>query len=690
MRVFSFATILSVGLSQDAVAQVVSPDIASLQMKTIQAVVKNLKTKHVRPKAIDDNFSKTIWKKYIEGLDPNKTVFMQTDLNGLKQYELRIDDELNAGTTEFFKAVFTIYKQRLIEADAGFQKILEKPMRFTKDESIQLDGSLLQFAANKLALQEVWRKKAKYMVLKKMVDLDKDKLNSMELEKEARTKVAKWLANSFKTLKGEYAFNEKFSQYLNTITLEVDPHSTYAAPVKAKIMEERMAKRFYGIGIELQDKDGDVFVKSLRPGGVAIKSGKIDINDRILRVSDAKGSMVDVSGMPITDIPELIRGDKDTRVSLDILKSDGLECTVSLTRAEVKDEEGRARSAIMEQNGQKIGYIYLPEFYADASNSVGIRAANDVEIELNKLNNANVAAVIVDLRNNGGGSLEEVVKMSGFFLGKGPKVQLRDATGVIIQTSVGGAIFKKPMVVMVNEQSASASEIFAAAIQDYKRGIIIGSPSTYGKGTAQATVPMGKMGDAQQGIPNQSFGSLRLTEFQFYRVNGASTQLRGVKADVVLPGKLAYLKIKEKDNRTALSWDSIPAAVYSESNQPVVWNNILNLAHKAVGNEEAFKTIEDKSKMIAQNQTIPVSLNSAKFRKVQEELLAYTKNIEEAAKLSITQKIKVTGTLAGQEMEENEWYRQWLSTISADLYLEKTLRIMNTVIAATANLNEKP
>ncbi|MCX2453646.1 carboxy terminal-processing peptidase [Pedobacter sp. PLR] len=686
-RVFSFAAILFSGLAHEAIAQSSPQDIESLQKKTIEAVVRNLKQKHVRPKAIDDNFSKIIWRRYLEGLDPNKSILLLSDLNALKKYELSIDDELNAGTTDFFTATFKIYQQRLNEAELGFKRILGNPMTFSKDETIQLDGSLLKFAVNKSALQEVWRKKAKYLVLKKMFDLDKNKLNSPALEKEARARVAKWLTSSFKTLRAEYALNEKFSQYLNTITLEVDPHSSYAAPIKARGMEDQMAKRFFGIGIELQDKEGDVFVKSLRPGGVALKSGLIDINDRILRVSDTKGSMVDIAGMPITDIPDLIRGDKDTQVSLDLLKGNGLERTVSLKRAEVKDEEGRARSAIMEQEGQKIGYIYLPEFYADVAGASGAHAATDVEIELLKLKEAKVNAIIIDLRNNGGGSLDEVIKMSGFFLGKGPKVQLKDGVGVKIHTSGVAALYNGPLAVMINEQSASASEIFAAVIQDYKRGIVIGSPATYGKGTAQATVPMGKMGDKAKGIPDQSYGSLRLTEYQFYRVNGGSTQLRGVNADVVLPGKLAYLKIKEKDNVTALSWDSIPAAVYTEINKPAAWNNIINLAKEAVGKEEGFKTIDETSKLIARNQLAPIHLNADQFNKMQQNLLAYTKKIDQAAILPSSKKIRITGTMQNAAESGNEWYQQWLDVISTDLYVEKSLRIMNKVITATAKIN---
>lgn len=679
IRMLALAALLFSGAEQAALAQSIDTNITAIQKMTIKAVVKKLEKDHVKPKAIDDDFSRSIWKKYLESLDPNKDVLLQSDFQDLKKYELSIDNELHEGSVDFFVSAYQIFHKRLLEAQAGYKKILERPMAFNKDETVQMNGSLLDYPTSKAALEKVWQKRAKYFVLKKMIDLDSNKVNNPALEKQARLKVDKWLGNVFKNLVGSSALNERFSQYVNTITMEVDPHTSYFAPVKARSVNNDMAKRFFGIGLELQDKEGDVFVKSLKPGGVAIKSGLVDINDRILRISDTKGVMVDVAGIPITEVADLIRGDKDTEVSLDLLKSSGQEKTVSLKRAEIKDEEGRARSAVIEKNGLKIGYIYLQEFYADAANPAGFHCADDVGRELLKLKAQHVNGVIIDLRNNGGGSLDEVVKMSGYFLGNGPKVQIRDGNGIKIYTSNEASIYDGPLAVMINEQSASASEIFAAAIQDYKRGIIIGSQSSYGKGTAQGTLPMGKMGDQAKGIPDLNFGSLRLTQFQFYRVNGASTQLRGVKADVVLPGKLAYLKIKEKDNLTALHWDSIPAANYSEFNKPLIWNNILNLATKAIGNDAKFKTIDENSRLLAQHQLDPVDLISGKFIRQQDQLLAYTKKIDRIAQLDGDRKLKITGTMDNSGAAENEWYGKWLNTLSTDLYLDKGLDIIGVM-----------
>jgi carboxyl-terminal processing protease len=658
-----------------AAAQAVNDEVIAKQKMTIQAVIRNLEKDHYSPKSIDDNFSKIIWKKYLLALDPNKNVLLQTDLQELKKYELTIDDELKQGSVDFFTAAYTIYQQRLKEDKVLYQKILEKPFDLHKKETLQLNGDLQEFPASRQALEEIWRKRLKYTVLKKMTD------QGLTSEKLARQKVSKWMDNVFKNLMADAAIHEKFSLYVNTITLEMDPHTSFFGPVKARGVNEHMSKRYFGIGLELSDKEGDVVIKALRPGGSAIKSGLVEVNDQILQISDAKGIMVDISGVPIAEVADLIRGDKDSDISLSLKKSNGTEKTVSLKRTEIKEEEGRARSAIIQSADKQIGYIYLPEFYADFANADGAHCAADVEKEVTRLKALNVSGIVIDLRNNGGGSLDEVVKMTGFFIGAGPKVQIRDKQEVKIFNTWQSPLYDGPLAVMINENSASASEIFAAAIQDYKRGMIIGSSSSYGKGTAQATVPMGKMENKEKGIPALKFGSLRLTMNKFYRVSGASTQLKGVKADIILPGKYQYLKIKEKDNVTALAWDSIPATNYRLFNNPDLWDNILNLANEHIAQQEAFKVIGRNTGLLARQENEPVDLNIDKFRKQQANLLSIMKQIDQAVQLPEAQKLKVTGTSV--DANQPGWYAKWLDTLSADLYIGESIGIMNNIISRT-------
>lgn len=677
------------GISQHALAQSEQDQSLAYQKMTIAAVVRNIEKGHFRPKPINDDFSQAIWKKYLLALDPNKNVFLQSDLEQLKKYEFSIDEELNGGSAEFFNAAYQLYQRRLQEISLLYKDILAKPFDLHKKESVQLNGTLLSFAKDRKELDQVWRKRLKYYLLKKMIDLEAERKatgasalvqgkggKSDLLEKEARMKIRKWLDNSFKTLMSPSYIEEKFSQYLNTITFEMDPHTTYFAAVKARSVNEQMAKKYYGLGLELADKEGEVWVKSLRPGGVAIKSGLVDVNDRLLRITDRRGTMIDLDGVPITEVAELIRGDKDTEISLGLRKVNGIEKTISLKRGEIKEEEGRARSAVIHKGNQKIGYIYLPEFYADFNNPEGAHAAADIATELQQLKTAGVAGIVIDLRNNGGGSLDEVVKMSGYFLGSGPKVQVKGKEGVKAYATYDAPVYDGPLAVMINENSASASEIFAAVIQDYRRGIIIGSRSSYGKGTAQSTLPMGKMGDKAKGILPLNFGSLRLSLNQFYRVDGGSTQLKGVESDLILPGKLQYQKIREQDNETALSWDSIAPANYRVFNRTLIPNNVLALENEEIGKNEAFKVIAENSRLLAEHANDPLSLDLPKFKEQQAKMLSWSKKIDEAAQLPELKRMTITGTRLTSEGPGLEWYGKWMEGVSRDIYVDQTMKVM--------------
>lgn len=667
------------GAMQGLTVQAQAPGTAEVQKATMLAVVKNLKENHVSPKVIDDGFSKTIFKKFLEGLDQNKDIFLKSDFGKLSGYELLIDNELNEGSLSFFNAAFELYQQRLQAASAGYAKALAKPFDFSKPESLQLNGKLRQYAASQAELNILWEQRAKYLVLKKMMDTDKSKMTSPVSEQEARTKVAHWLANIFKNLTGPSARNDKFSQYLNTVTLGVEAHTVYFPPVQVKSVDARMAKRFFGIGIELQDKEGDFFIKSLRPGGVALSSGQIEVNDRIVSVSNAGGEMVDVVGMPIFEVAEMIKGDNGTTVSLGLLKASGQQKMITLKRAEVNEDESKARSAIIQKGGRKIGYLYLREFYVDPNDPKGAHAAVDVQSEILKLKSEKVDGIVFDLRDNPGGSMDEVVDIAGFFLGPGPKVLVKEMSSLYTPTTDRKAIYTGPLVVMLNEHSASASELFASAIQDHKRGLIIGAPASYGKGTAQPTIPMGKMGDKVKGIPNVSYGSIRISQYRFYRVTGASTQLRGVTSDIVLPGKLAYLEGREKNWDSALPWDSISPADYKPYYDAATYNKMRKLGREAIGQLNAFKMIDENSRLLSEQQLRPVSLKPLEFLQQQQTLAGYIQKIDEVGRLTGTKRLKVMAT-PGDEGTEKEWYQKWIKEVSADIYIDKTLDVINKLM----------
>jgi carboxyl-terminal processing protease len=655
------------------------PGVAEIQKATILSVVKNLKENHVHPKPIDDNFSKIIWKKFLEGLDPNKDVFLKSDFDELKPYLLRVDNDLNEGATTFFNAAFERYQVRLNEAAEGYKKALATPFDLTVNESVQLNGKLRDFASTESELNILWRQRAKFLVLRKMMELDKTRMNSVELEKQARAKIEHWLSNSFKNLTGSMARGDRFSQFLNTVTLEIEPHTQYIAPVQLKAVNASMAKRFFGVGLELQEREGDIFIKSVRPGGMALKSGQVHAEDRIVSISNATGQMVDIVGMTGAEVGGMIRGDKDTKVSLGLLTSNGLQKTVTLTRAEINEEETKAKSAIIEKNGKKIGYLYLREFYVDVTDAKGAHAAIDFRAELLKLKEAKVTGIVVDLRNNPGGSLDEVVDIAGYFLGPGPKVLVKEVNALFTPTTTEAALYTGPLVVMMNENSASASEIFAAAIQDHKRGLIIGAPASFGKGTAQPTIPMGKLGDRKKGIPSVSYGSLRISQFQFYRVTGASTQTKGVQSDIVLPGKLAYLESREVFRDSALPWDSISPADYKPVHTINSWNKMKSLGRNAVGQINIFKNIDEMSKLLAQEQLKPISLKPMEFVKQQQALLDYSKQIEVEEQLPVNKRLKVLA-VPGYSTPVNDWYTKWTKELSKDIYIDKTIDIINSVM----------
>jgi carboxyl-terminal processing protease len=660
-------------------AKAQEPSAAEIQKATILSVVKNLNENHVHPKPIDDKFSRIIWKKFLEGLDPNKDVFLKSDFDDLKPYELKIDNDLNEGSLTFFNAAFERYQLRLNSAAAGYKKILDKPFDLTVNEQVQLNGKLRSFAGTEAELANLWRQRAKYLVLRKMMELDKTKMGSMALEKGARAKIDRWLSNSFKNLMGKSARDDRFSQFLNTVTLEVEPHTQYIPPVKLKTVDANMAKRFFGVGLELQEREGDIFIKSVRPGGMAMRSGKVQAEDRIVSVSNAAGEMVDIVGMSGVDVGGMIRGDKDTKVSLGLMTANGQQKTVTLLRAEINEEETKAKSAIIEKNGKKIGYIYLREFYVDVNDAKGAHAAIDFKAELLKLKEAKVAGIVVDLRDNPGGSLDEVVDIAGFFIGPGPKVLVKEVDTLFTPTTQEPAVYTGPLAVMINEHSASASEIFAAAIQDHHRGLIIGAPASFGKGTAQPTIPMGKFGNKAKGIPSVSYGSLRISQFQFYRVTGASTQSKGVQSDIVLPGKLAYLETREKFRDAALPWDSISPAAYKPSNSLNSWNKMRNLGRAAVGEIKIFKNIDEKSKLLAEEQLKAISLKPVEFVKQQQALLNYTKQIEVFQQLPAAKRLKVLAA-PGYSIPTKDWYIKWTKALATDIYIDKTIDILNNVM----------
>jgi carboxyl-terminal processing protease len=648
---------------------------------------------HYSPQNINDAFSKKIFKKYINDLDPEKNIYLQSDMDLLqKKYEARIDDEIKGSTVEFFLAAGKAFNTRMEEAALLCKEILLNPFDFSIDEEVLLDGDKLNYAANTAEIKERWRKKLKYMTLERYSDLldvrEKNKgkegfvaKTDEELGKDARDKTKKVIDRLFERFRFKFNDDDKFNLFVNAITTTMDPHSEFFPPVDKRYFDEEMSGRFFGIGASLQYDEGNIKVSSILTGSPAFKSGELQAGDIIQKVAQGKEEPVDLTGYVVTDAVKLIRGKKGTEVRLTVRKQDGTLKVVTLIRDQIVQDETFARSAIVKNANSKIGYIFLPEFYADFDNPNGNRSFIDVAKEVAKLKEEKVDGIVIDLRNNGGGSLYDVVQMAGLFIEDGPIVQVKDRENKpsVLKDKDKSVLYSGPLAVMVNEFSASASEIFAAAIQDYGRGVIIGSTTTYGKGTVQRNIGL----DQGFSLSNSDLGTVKLTLQKFYRINGGSTQLRGVSSDIVLPDQLEYLKVREKDDPDALPWDEINKSPYSNWNAGYDLKTIQQLSNQRLENDQAFKLIKDNTDWLAKQNDKRFSLQLDKYRKEQKAVRATF--VQNEALIKLKEEISVSAL----PNEENRWasdankqerFNQWLKNLRKDIYLDQAVKVVNDII----------
>ncbi len=662
--------------------------------KVLRLVGEMLMDYHFNPQDINDDFSAKVFKKYIKELDPEKTFFQKGDITILRKYEARIDDEIKGSQVESFLAAGKLFDQRMEEAALLIKEILAKPFEFTSDEDVQLDEDKLDFTANAAELKERWRKKLKFSVLERYADLLEQREKNKgkegfvvkpdeELEKEAREKVIKTYDRYFDRFRAKFNDDDKFNVFVNAITTTMDPHTEFFPPVDKRYFDEEMSGTFYGIGATLQYDEGNIKITSIVTGSPAYKSGELQPGDVIQKVGQGSAEPVDLTGYSVTDAVKVIRGKQGTEVRLTVKKADGTFKVVNLKREKIVQDEAYARSAIVNENGSKIGYIFLPEFYANFDDPNGNRSFTDVAKEVNKLKEEKVDGIVIDLRNNGGGSLYDVVQMAGLFIDEGPIVQVkdRDSKPTVLKDKDRNVLYNGPLAVMVNEFSASASEIFAAAIQDYGRGIVIGSTSTYGKGTVQRNIGLG---ENAYSMSNSELGTIKLTLQKFYRINGGSTQMRGVTSDIVIPDNLEYLKLREKDDPDALPWDEIGKASYNQWKPGYDLTTIKQLSNQRVENDPAFKVIQETTEWLSKQNEKPRSLNLEKYKEYQKTIIATSKQLESLLKL------KTPLTVSALPKEANRWaddkakqdrFNNWLKDRQNDIYLDQAVKVVNDIIS---------
>ncbi|MCW3121019.1 MAG: carboxyl-terminal protease, partial [Flavipsychrobacter sp.] len=666
----------------------------------IETVMKTIDGVHFSPKALDDTFSSRVYNRCVTAFDYEKIYFTQQDINQLKAYRFSIDDQIRARSIEFFDTLDAIFLRRVAGAPKYYEQALIKPFSFTVNEEIQLNADKETYAASEKEMMEKWRLHAKYQVLSKYVDLkkeqdkkkeNKDSVNvklktDAELEIAARDEVRKNYTRYFKRV-NQRKDNDRFTFYVNAIAETEDPHTSYFPPVDKKAFDEQMSGTFFGIGAQLSPENDKVTVKSIITGSPSWKQGELKENDEILKVAQGSKEPVDIKGYELDDVVKLIRGPNGTEVRLTVKKADGSTKVIPIIRGIVEREEIFAKSAIIKGENGPIGYIYLPEFYGDFNHTSGRTCSIDVLNEVQKLKNSGVKGIILDLRNNGGGSLGDVVDMSGIFIGNGPVVQVKSnhSAPSVLRAQPGDSImYKGPLAIMVNENSASASEILAAVLQDYKRAVIVGA-MTYGKGTVQKMVDLDAVVDPMTRLQLQSdtaggqepsLGSLKLTMEKFYRVNGGSTQLKGVTPDIALPDVWDGYddeELGERHNKSALAWDEIPAANYAKSNSLNNLQQVIAMSQSRINSNPTFTLIKENSEyMKKKKDDNRVSLNEVKYKKEQEELNATSKKLEDLQKKSTL--LEMTNTAADMDkinldsasIAKN---KEWLKNLSKDIYI---------------------
>lgn len=685
----------------------------SKDQATQHILMMNLDNAHFNPISVADTLSKRTFSLFLKRLDYSKTFLVRSDVDQLKTLELKVNTDLRADENHILPLATAILKERLPQAQRYYREFLSAPFDFSTQENFQNDPEKRGFAKDTNELREVWRKSLKLQVLQQYIGQieDRDKLladtsakkagtsakkadtsakvavakppkTDAEIEADIRSKILKNFNDYFDRLLKE-SDNDRMARFLGAVASSYDPHTEFFAPKDKENFDIQMSGALEGIGATLRETDGYIKVESLVIGGPAWKKKELQAEDLILKVAQGDGDPVEIIGMRLDDAVRLIRGKKGTEVRLTIKKPSGEIVKYSIIRDVIIIEETYAKSAILTNSvGKKFGYTFLPKFYLDFNKIGGHNCTDDMKVELEKLNQDNVAGMILDLRNNGGGSLEDAVKISGLFFQEGPVVQVRgrNAPSYTLSDTDRTISFDKPVIVLVNEFSASASEILSAALQDYSRAVIVGSPTTFGKGTVQA------FWDLDQQL-NPIFSSLKplgqvkITHQKFYRVSGHSTQFVGVLSDIILPDSYSLIKTGEKQLDFPLVWDTISAAPHKmwdkNPNIPLLKEN----SAKRVAANKTFQLIREqaeRTKVLREMTDEPLSL--AGMKQKQDDAKKESKRFE-AVEKELTE-ITVVNCTADKTEDESKKAKadDWFKQLKKDIYIAEAMAILNDMM----------
>jgi len=649
---------------------------------------------HYNPAAIDDAFSKGVYKDYLNALDPSKRFFLQSDIDEFAKYETKIDDFIREKDLTFFDLTYARLMKRMDESKSYYKEALANPFDYQKDENFNTDYETMPYSKNVQELKERWRLQLKLSALSSLVEkqkLEEDKLKNKEaikksepktfqqLEKETRESTLNSLNDNFNFI-ADLNREDWFSVYVNAIASRFDPHTSYMAPSEKERFDVSMSGKLEGIGARLQKKGDFTEISELISGGPAWRGKQLESGDMVLKVAQGDAEPVDVVGMRLDDVVKKIKGPKGTEVRLTVKKTDGTIKVITIIRDEVEIEETYVKSSIVEKDGFKYGVIYLPKFYINFEDINSRDAGKDVAIEVERLKNEGVQGIVMDVRDNGGGSLKTVVDIAGLFIEQGPIVQIKSAAGkkeVLYDRDIK-VQWDGPLVVMINEFSASASEILAAAIQDYKRGVIIGSKQSYGKGTVQNVIDLNQF---VRGSTYGDLGALKTTTQKFYRINGGSTQLEGVKSDIAIPDKYSYLKMGERDIDNAMPWDKIDPADFKIWDKQNNFDLAIAESKTRMKNNAQMKLIDENAKWLDErNKENVYSLNIDKFKAEQKSLEDKNKKYKSIVDYknafefkSLPYEIESMNNDSVLKEKRDRWHE----SLSKDIYIEEAIHILN-------------
>ena len=659
----------------------------------IQLITYVLDQAHYLDKDINDDFSEKVFDTFLENLDPYKRYFYASDINEFSKYKYSIDDAFKNPNLDFFDLVHERYSSRMLESEKIFNDILSKPFDFSKDEICECDFEVLDYVQTKDELYDRWRKLLKIYVIENYHNEIEDDLRKQEedpyfklrkldlIEKETRDALNETMNQNFRFISEEMQRSDWFSVYINSFVSQYDPNTSYLDPESKDRFDVDMSGNYAGIGARLQKKIDKVEITEVISGGPAWRDNILEKGDAILKVrQDDEEEPVSILNMRLSEAVKLIKGKKGTRVHLTIKKVDGSISEVSVKRDIVLLEETYIKSSIVEKGNNNFGIINIPKFYIDFDNQSNRDAAKDLRTEIERLKEQGVQGLVIDLRNNGGGALKTVVDMAGMFIKNGPVVQVKyfDKEKQVLSDRDRSILWTGPLVILVNEGSASASEILAAAMQDYKRAIIIGGNQTWGKGTVQNVFPLNRM---VRGNTNGDLGALRYTTQKYYRINGGSVQLEGVKSDINVPYRFKYLDFGEKDSENPLQWDEIDQVEYTTWDSNFNFNEAIRKSKKRMADNKYLKLVDENAKWIKSVRDDKlINLNYDKFKLELDENSSKTEKFKELNDFSMDYNFKSLPyelDLIKNDSVLGLKRSRWHKSLNKDFYIDEALNVLS-------------